>query len=141
MPANYEYNIDHGVIEGCAWDVVTQGDLVGYFEEAASSSNDLSRAVEYLDLGEVAGLNICELGALQICAAYEKLRDRGIRGAVIYAPSDEIYEAAKTIVATFASVGGDLPQGYRLTRTPVAIGDVHAYLYGEENALEPRLVA
>lgn len=140
MPANYEYNIDHGVIEGCAWDAVTQGDLVGYFEESAASPNDLSHAVEYLDLGEVAAINICELGALQICAAYEKLRDRGLQGSVVYAPSDQVYEAAKTMLATFAAVGGELPQGYRLSRTPVAIKDVHAFLFGEET-IEPRLVA
>lgn len=140
MPADYAYNIDHGVIEASAWDMVTQWDLAGYLEEAAASPGDLSHAVEYLDLGEAADVNISQMGALQICAAYEKLRDRGIRGSVIYAPSEKIYETAKMMIATFASVGGELPMGYRLTRTPVAIRDVHALLFGEA-ALETRLVA
>ncbi len=120
--------------------LVTLGDLASYLREASASPNDLSNAVEYIDLGEAAELNICQLGAIQIAADYEKLIDRGIRGSVIYAPTDEIYEGAKTMIATMISVCGDLPEGYRLTRTPLAIKDVPAFLQGD-SAEAPRLVA
>ncbi len=115
-------------------------DRQGHEQPGEHADEEAGAAVEYIDLGEAAGLNICQLGALQISAAYEKLIDRGIQGSVIYAPSDEIYEAAKTMIATFVSVGGELPHGYRLTRTPLAIKDVPAYLLGD-HLQEPRLVA
>ena len=140
MPANYEFNIDHGVIEVSGWDLVTLGDLNDYLAEVSSSPNNLGNAIEYIDFGEATDINICQLGALQIASSYEKLIDRGIRGSVIYAPSDRVYEAAKTMIATFVAVGGELPNGYRLTRTPVAIKDVPAYLLASP-AFEPRLVA
>jgi len=130
MPANYELNIDHGVIEVCAWDLVTLADLAAYLREVSTLPNDLSTVLEYIDLGGATELNISQLGALQIAAHYEKLVDRGIQGSVIHAPSDKIYEAARTMIATFVSVGGDLPHGYRLTRTPLAIRDVRPYLCG-----------
>lgn len=140
MPANYEFNIDHGVIEVCAWDLVTLSDLTEYLGEISATPNDLSDTVEYLDLGQANDLNISQLGALQIARSYEKLIDRGIRGSVIYAPTDRVYQAAKTMIATFVAVGGELPHGYRLTRTPMAVGDVHAFLLRAE-VMEIRLVA
>ena len=140
MPANYEFNIDHGVIEVCAWDLVTLSDLTEYLGDVTATPNDLSNTIEYVDLGQATELNVSQLGALQIASSYERLIDRGIRGSVIYAPSDQVYEAAKTMIATFVAVAGDLPDGYRLTRTPLAIGEVHAFLLGSE-LMEIRLVA
>lgn len=128
MPAGYEYNLDHRVIDAAAWDHVTLTDLETYLDEAARLPNDMRGAVEYLDLSEAASMQISYVGALQLAPWYERLIDRGIRGSVIYAPADETYAAASTIISTCSIVGGGLPDGYRLTRQPVDLRDVHRFL-------------
>ncbi len=128
MPAGYEYDLDHRVIDAAAWDHVTLVDLEQYLEEASQLPNDLRGAVEYLDLSEVLSLQISSVGALQLAPWYESLIDRGIRGSVIYAPDDKLHELANTVIATCSMIGGGLPDGYRLTRSPVDLKDVHRYL-------------
>ena len=128
MPAGYEYDLDHRVIDAAAWDHVTLVDLEQYLEEASQLPNDLRGAVEYLDLSEVLSLQISSVGALQLAPWYESLIDRGIRGSVIYTPDDELRELANTVIATCSMIGGGLPDGYRLTRSPVDLKDVHRYL-------------
>lgn len=128
MPAGYEYNLDHHVIDAAAWDVVTLVDMESYLEEAAQLPNDLRGAVEYLDLSEAVSMKISNVGALQLALWYERLIDRGILGSVIYAPSDHTYEAANTILSTCSVVGGTLPDGYRLSRTPIALQNVQHFL-------------
>jgi hypothetical protein len=130
MPANYEFNLDHGVIEVAAWDIVTLGDLDSYLAEVTSVPHNLRGAIEYIDFGQVAEIRISEHGALQVAHYYEQLITRGLRGSVIYAPSDRLYEVAKTMIGTFDAIGGILPDGYRLTRHPVHIGDVPRFLLG-----------
>ena len=128
MPAGYEYHLDHRVIDSAAWDHVTLVDLETYLEGASHLSNDLRGAVEYLDLSEALSLQVSYVGALQLAPRYERLIDRGIRGTVIYAPDEAIYEVASTLIATCSLVGGGLPDGYRLSRTPVALRNVHHFL-------------
>jgi hypothetical protein len=96
--------------------------------EASQLPGDLRGAVEYLDLSEVITLQVSMVGALQLAPWYESLIDRGIRGSVIFAPDEEVYEIAETIIATCAQMGGGLPDGYRLTSTPVALTNVHHFL-------------
>ena len=128
MPAGYEYDLDHRVINAAAWDHVTLDDLEHYLEEASLLPNDLRGAVEYLDLSEVLSLQVSYVGALQLAPWYERLIDRGIKGSVIYAPEEEIHELASTVIATCSLVGGGAPEGYRLSRTPVALRNVHHFL-------------
>ena len=128
MPAGYEYNLDHRVIDAAAWDIVSLVDLETYFEEAAQLPNDLRGSVECLDLSEAVALQVSYVGALQLAPWYERLIDRGVRGSVIYAPDEEVFQLAETIVSTCSLVGGGLPDGYRLTRTPVALRNVHHFL-------------
>ena len=128
MPAGYEYDLDHGVIDAAAWDHVTLDDLEHYLAEASLLPNDLRGAVEYLDLSEVLSLQISYVGALQLAPWYEGLIDRGIKGSVIYAPDPSIHDLAGTVIATCSVVGGGLPEGYRLTRNPVALSQVHHFL-------------
>lgn len=128
MPAGYEFHLDYRVIDAAAWDHVTLSDLENYLDEAARLPNDLRGAVEYLDLSEAISMQVSYVGALQLAPWYERLIDRGIRGSVIYAPDDEIYEVASTIIATCSIVGGGLPDGYRLTRTPVPLRAVQGFL-------------
>ena len=135
MPAGYEYHLDHRVIDAAAWDHVTLVDMEHYLEEASHLPNDLRGAVEYLDLSEVLSLQVSYVGALQLAPWYERLIDRGIRGSVIYAPEEEIHELASTVIATCSMVGGGLPDGYRLSRTPVALRNVHHFL--EQGAAIP----
>lgn len=139
MPANYELNLDHGVIEVSAWDIVTLGEFEAYLGEVTSVPHNLRGAIEYFDFGEAADIRVCEHGALQVAHYYERLIARGLRGSVLYAPTDALYETAKTLIATFDAIGGTLPDGYRLTRHPVAIGDVPGFLLGLPE--EERLVA
>ena len=47
---------------------------------------------------------------------------------MIYAPDEEVFELAETIVSTCSLVGGGLPDGYRLSRSPVALRNVHHFL-------------
>jgi len=84
--------------------------------------------VEYLDLHEALSMQISYMGALQLGPWYERLIDRGIRGSVIYAPTAETYSVASTIISTCAGVDGGLPDGYRLTHTPIALQHVHDFL-------------
>ena len=128
MPAGYEYNLDHRIIDAAAWDIVSLVDLESYLEEASHLPNDLRGAVEYLDLSETVSLNVSYMGALQLAPWYERLMDRGIRGSVIYAPNEEAYEVASTLISTCSIVGGGLPDGYRLSRTPIALRNVHHFL-------------
>lgn len=128
MPAGYEYQIDHRVIHGAAWDHVTLDDLEHYMVEASQLPTDLRGAVEYLDLSEVITLQVSMVGALQLAPWYESLIDRGIRGSVIFAPDEEVYEIAETIIATCAQMVGGLPDGYRLTSTPLPLTNVHHFL-------------
>ena len=128
MPAGYEYQIDHRVIHGAAWDHVTLDDLEHYMADASRLPGDLRGAVEYLDLSEVITLQVSMVGALQLAPWYESLIDRGIRGSVIFSPDEEVYEIAETIIATCAQVGGGIPDGYRLTSAPVALRNVHHFL-------------
>lgn len=128
MPANYELNIDHGVIELAAWDLVSFGDLADVFEALSTLPADLGKTVQYIDFGEATEIQVSELGAIQMSRSYEKIMDRGLRGCVLYAPSETSYEAARMLISTFASVCGDLPDGYRLTKTPLAIGEVRGFL-------------
>jgi hypothetical protein len=139
MPVNYELNIDHQVIEIAAWDVVTLGDLDDCQEELATLPADLGKTIAYLDFGQVTDMVICPLGALQIARSFEKIMDCGLRGCVVYAPNDACHETARMLISTFASVCGDLPEGYRLTRSPLAIRDVRSFVHLRD---EPaRLVA
>ena len=128
MPAGYEYHLDHRVIDAAAWDQVTLADLEAYLDEVADLPNDLRGSVEYVDLSEAVTIKISYMGALQLATWYERLIDRGIRGSVIYAPDNEIYEVASTIIATCSIVGGGLPDGYRLTRNPIPVRNVQHYL-------------
>ena len=128
MPAGYEYDLDHRVIDAAAWDHVTLDDLEHYLEEASLLPNDLRGAVEYLDLSEVLSLQVSYVGALQLAPWYERLIDRGIKGSVIYAPEEKIHELAGTVIATCSLVGGGPPEGYRLSRSPVALQNVHHFL-------------
>jgi len=128
MPAGYEYNLDHRIIDAAAWDVVSLVDLECYLEEASRLPNDLRGAVEYLDLSEVLSMNVSYMGALQLAPWYERLIDRGIRGSVLYAPDEETYEVASTLISTCSTVGGGLPDGYRLSRSPIALRNVHYFL-------------
>jgi hypothetical protein len=128
MPAGYEYHLDYRVIDAAAWDHVSLVDIETYLEEASHLPNDLRGAVEYLDLSESLSLQVSYVGALQLAPWYERLIDRGVRGSVIYAPSKEIYEVASTIIATCSMVGGSLPDGYRISRTPIALRNMHHYL-------------
>ena len=128
MPAGYEFQIDHRVIHGAAWDHVTLDDLEHYMADASRLPGDLRGAVEYLDLSEAITLQVSTVGALQLAPWYESLIDRGIRGSVIFAPDEEVYEIAETIIATCSIVGGGLPDGYRLTTSPVALRNVHHFL-------------
>lgn len=143
MPAGYEYDLDHRVIDAAAWDHVTLDDLEHYLEEASLLPNDLRGAVEYLDLSEVLSLQVSYVGALQLAPWYERLIDRGIKGSVIYAPGDEIHDLASTVIATCSLVGGGLPEGYRLSRAPVALRNVHHFLEqgSESGALQAAQVA
>lgn len=128
MPAGYEYHPDYRVIDAAAWDHVSLVDLENYLEEAAHLPNDLRGAVEYFDLSEALSLQVSYMGALQLAPWYERMIDRGMRGSVIYAPNQETYEIASTIIATCSIVGGGLPGGYRLSRTPIALRNVHRFL-------------
>ncbi|MDE0595475.1 MAG: hypothetical protein ABGZ49_17475 [Akkermansiaceae bacterium] len=128
MPAGYEYHLDYRVIDAAAWDHVSLVDMETNLEEASQLPNDLRGAVEYLDLSESLSLQVSYVGALQLAPWYERLIDRGVRGSVIYAPNEEIYEVASTIIATCSMVGGGLPDGYRLSRTPIALRNMHHYL-------------
>ena len=128
MPAGYEYHLDHRVIDAAAWDHVTLVDLEHYLSGAAQIPNDLRGAVEYLDLSEALSVQVSYVGALQLVPWYERLIDRGIRGSVIHAPGDDIYEVASTITATCSLVEGGLPDGYHITRSPVALRNVHHFL-------------
>ena len=128
MPAGYEFQIDHRIIHGAAWDHVTLDDLERYMVEASQLPGDLRGAVEYLDLSEVITLQVSMVGALQLAPWYESLIDRGIRGSVIFAPDEEVYEIAETIIATCAQMVGGLPDGYRLTSTPLPLTNVHHFL-------------
>ena len=131
MPSAFEYHLDYLIIDAAAWDVVTLEDLESYMVRSARLPDNLRGSVEYLDLGEAVSLNVTPVGAMQLTPAYEGLIDRGIRGSVIYAPDDRIYEGARMLIATCAVIGGGLPDGYRLTRTPVPLQDLHCYLDGE----------
>jgi hypothetical protein len=135
MPANYELNIDHNVIEVSAWDNVGLGDIEEYQEELATLPNDLGKAIEYIDLSQATDITICPLGALQIARSFEKLMDRGLRGCVIHAPNDKCREVARMLISTFTSVCGDLPEGYRLTSTPLAIKDVRHFLHSRDETV------
>ena len=128
MPAGYEYHLDYRVIDAAAWDHVTLVDLEHYLQRAAQIPNDLRGAVEYLDFSEALSVQVNSVGALQLVPWYEHLVDRGIRGSVIYAPNDQIFEVASTIMTNCALVLGGLPDGYRLSRTPVALRNVHHFL-------------
>lgn len=128
MPAGYEYHLDYRVIDAAAWDHVSLVDMETYLEEASHLPNDLRGAVEYLDLSEAISMKVSYVGALQLAPWYERLIDRGIRGSVIYAPNEQIYEVASTIIATCSIVGGGLPDGYRLSRTPIALRNMHHFL-------------
>lgn len=130
MPAGYEFHIDHQIIHGAAWDHVTLDDLEHYMAEAAQLPDDLRGAVEYLDLSEVITLQISAVGALQLAPWYERLIDRGIRGSIIFAPDEEVYEIAETIISTCSMVGGGLPDGYLLTRASVSLPAAHHLLCG-----------
>jgi hypothetical protein len=130
MPANYELNIDHQILEVAAWDIVTLGDLEEYLDEAATLPNDLSKTIQYMDFEEATETILCSTGALQLCRSWEKLMDRGLRGSVVHAPDDASYEIARMLMGTFAAVCGSLPEGYRLTRTPVEIKNVRPFLHG-----------
>ncbi|MFP6866580.1 MAG: hypothetical protein VCA35_11605 [Roseibacillus sp.] len=128
MPAGYEYHLDYRVIDAAAWDYVSLVDMETYLEGASLLPNDLRGAVEYLDLSESLSVQVSYVGALQLAPSYERLIDRGIRGSVIYAPHEETYEIANTIIATCSIVGGGLPDGYRLSRTSIALRNVHHFL-------------
>ena len=128
MPAGYEYHLDYRVIDAAAWDYVSLVDMETYLEGASLLPNDLRGSVEYLDLSETLSVQVSYVGALQLAPSYERLIDRGIRGSVIYAPHEETYEIANTIIATCSIVGGGLPDGYRLSRTPIALRNVHHFL-------------
>ena len=139
MPANYEFNLDHGVIEVSAWDIVTLGDFDRYLGEVTSVPHNLRGAIEHIDFGQAVEIRICEHGALQLAHFYEQLIARGLRGSVIHAPTDPLYEVAETMIRTFDMVGGILPDGYRITREPIAIENVPGFLLGHPE--EERMVA
>tara|TARA_B100000927_G_scaffold139546_1_gene112648 strand:+ start:54 stop:485 length:432 start_codon:yes stop_codon:yes gene_type:complete len=128
MPAGYEYHLDHRVIDAAGWDHVTLVDLELYLDRASRLPNDLRGAVEYLDLSEALSVQVSSVGALQLVPWYERLIDRGIRGSVIYVPAEEIQEVVNSIITSCSLIAGDLPDGYHLTSTPVALRNVHHFL-------------
>lgn len=128
MPAGYEYNLDHRVVDAAAWDIVTLADWERYLEQAATLPNDLRGAVEFVDLSEAVSVQVSYMGAMQLAPYYETFLDRGIRGSVIYVPDEELYEVASMIISTCSVVGGGLPDGYRLTTRPIPLHDVHRFL-------------
>ena len=128
VPADFEYNIDHRLIDMAAWDHVSIDDFVDCFRRLNALPVDLSDTVEYIDLGEASYLSISHQGALQLATEYETLRERGLRGIVIYAPGENTHATVKMIMSTLASIVGDLPKGFRLVRTPVSPSELRSLL-------------
>ena len=128
MPADFEYNIDHRLIDMAAWDHVSIDDFVDCFRRLNALPGDLSDTVEYIDLGEASYLSISHQGALQLATEYESLRDRGLRAIVIYAPGDNTHQTVSMIMSTLASIVGELPSGFRIVRSPVSHSELRNFL-------------
>lgn len=128
VPADFEYNIDHRLIDMAAWDHVSIDDFVDCFRRLNALPGDLSDTIEYIDLGEASFLSISHQGALQLATEYEALLERGLRGIIIYAPGDNTYRTVRMIMTTLASIVGELPAGFRLVRTPVSLPDLRNFL-------------
>ena len=128
VPANFEYDIDHRLIDMAAWDHVSIDDLVDCFRRLNALPGDLSDTVEYLDLGEASFLSVSHQGALQLATEYEALLERGLRGIVIYAPGDNTNATVRMIMTTLAGIVGELPAGFRLVRTPVSHAKLREFL-------------
>ena len=128
MPADFEFNIDHRLIDMAAWDHVSIDEFVDCFRRLNALPGDLTDTIEYIDLGEASFLSISHQGALQLAAEYEHLLDRGLRGIVVYAPGDNTHSTVTMIMTTLASIVGELPSGFRIVRTPVALSKLREYL-------------
>ncbi len=123
------------MIEVAAWDNVGLGDIEEYQEELATLPHDLGKTIEYIDLSQATDITICPLRALQIARSFEKFMDRGLRSCGIHAPNEKCHEVARMLISTFTSVCGDLPEGYRLSSTPLAIKDVLPFLHGRDETV------
>lgn len=128
MPADFEYDIDHRMVDMAAWDHVTLDDLADCFERLDALPGDLSDSVQYLDLSEASTLVVSHTGAMQLGTVYEKLLARGIRGIVIFAPAEQVAERVGMIMNTLSELIAPFQDGFYIIRAPMAAAEVPAYI-------------
>lgn|GEM_PF-827072 len=140
VPADFEFNIDHQMVEMAAWDHVSIDDLLHCFEHLATLPGNLDGSVQYLDLSEASTIMVSESGAVQLGKVYEDLLDRGLRGMVIFAPDEEVAGKAGMIMTTLAELSGDFPDGFYIIRAPMPAEKVRAHLAKTQADSDPRPV-
>lgn len=141
MPLAYEYDLDNHAVLVSGWDHVTIGDALEYFEELANMPTDLTGCVEYCDFSEVTSLHVCEYGAMQLAAAYERVLDRGVLGVVVHVTSENVRLVADMLIFTFSEVCGGFKEGYRIARRPVPAAEIHAFLRADSGKGEPNAIS
>lgn len=128
MPADFEYNIDHRMVDMAAWDHVSLDDLADCFERMDALPGNLSQSVQYLDLSEASALVISHTGALQLGTVYEKILNKGIRGLVIFAPAEQVAEKISMIISTLSDIIGPFPDGFHLVRAHMPASEVSGFI-------------
>ena len=141
MPADFEYDIDHKMVDIAAWDHVSIDDLLSCFQRLATLPGNLTDSIQYLDLSEAKAIAISSTGAMQLGAAYEDLLDRGLRGMVIFAPDEDVAGTAGMIMSTLADLIGSFPDGFYVIRAAMPASDVKNCLAKKEPPGEGKGVA
>jgi hypothetical protein len=120
MPIQYHYDPSLKVIFAKGIGVVSLTDLLEYGMQVLKTKEDLSGAVEYVDLSEAIDIAVSYNSASNMIEIYKQWISRGVKGSVLYAPSDFCYAMARMIGAVISSVMGKPDRGPLVVRTPVS---------------------
>jgi hypothetical protein len=128
MAIHYHFDRKWKIVYAKGIGIVSLTDLLEYGREVLALPDDLTGAVEYVDLSAATDIAVTYQSAQQMIDIYKGWMERGIAGSVLYAPSDLCYGLARMISSVISSVSGIKDGGALVTRTPISPEDLRAWL-------------
>jgi hypothetical protein len=125
MPIDHHYDADQRIIYARAGGVVSLQELMAYGDDILGLQEDLSGAIEYVDFSNASDIAVTYKTARQMVEKYKGWASLGIRGSVIFAPSDLCYGIARMIGSVIAAVARNPEAGAHVTRTPLSPDQLH----------------
>lgn len=133
MPIEYYFNSDLKILYAKGIGLVSLHDLLEYGNKVLEIEHDLTGVIEYVDFSQATDIAVSYHSAQQMLDIYKKWMARGIRGSVLYAPSDLCFGLTRMISAVISSVAGIAVNAPLVTRSPLSPENLKSLFRNEQN--------